>query len=51
MEGQLQSWKPLYRSSHTQMFFKISVLRNFSIFTGKHVLKSLLRGHPQMNLA
>ena len=35
-------WKGLitslshFRSSRTQMFFKIVVLRNFAIFTGKH---------------
>ena len=30
------------RSSHSQMFFKIGVLKNFSIFTGKHPYWSLL---------
>ena len=29
------------RSSCSQMFFKISVLKNFAIFTGKHVCSSL----------
>ena len=30
-----------YRSSRLQMFFKIVVLRNFEIFTGKHLCWSL----------
>ena len=30
-----------YRSSRSQMFFKIVVLRNFEIFTGKHLCWSL----------
>ena len=30
-----------FRSSHSQMFFKISVLKNFGIFTGKHLCRSL----------
>ena len=29
------------RSSRSQMFFKISVLKNFAVFTGKHQLWSL----------
>ena len=29
------------RSSRSQMFFKIGVLRNFKIFTGKHLCQSL----------
>ena len=29
------------RSSRSQMFFKISVLKNFGIFTGKHLLESV----------
>ena len=31
----------LSRSSRSQMFFKIDVLKNFSIFTGKHLCWSL----------
>ena len=31
----------MYRSSHSQMFFKIGVLKNFVIFTGKHLYWSL----------
>ena len=27
-----------YRRSRSQMFFKIAVLKNFAIFTGKHLL-------------
>ena len=34
-------WVNNYRSSHLQLFFKIGVIKNFAIFTGKHVLKSL----------
>ena len=30
-----------FRGSHLQMFFKIGVLRNFAIFTGKHLCWSL----------
>ena len=33
-------WK-CYRSSRLQMFFKIGVLKNFAIFTGKHMCWSL----------
>ena len=29
------------RSSHSQMFFKIGVLKNFAKFAGKHLLQSL----------
>ena len=29
------------KSSRSQMFFKIGVLKNFAIFTGKHMCKSL----------
>ena len=29
------------RSSRLQMFFKTGVLKNFAIFTGKHLLESL----------
>ena len=31
----------IFRSSCTQMFFKIGVIRNFAIFTGKHLCWSL----------
>ena len=31
----------LFRSSHSQMFFKIDVLKNFANFTGKHLCWSL----------
>ena len=31
------------RSSRSQMFFKIGVLKNFAIFTGKHLCWSLLQ--------
>ena len=31
----------VHKSSRSQMFFKIGVLKNFAIFIGKHVLKSL----------
>ena len=30
-----------YRSSRSQMFFKIGVLKNFAIFTGRHLFWSL----------
>ena len=47
-------WKRLSRNkvqhSHfnrTQTYFKISVLRNFPIFTGKHLLQSLFNGKPK----
>ena len=33
--------KATCRSNRSQMFFKISVLRNFAIFTGKHLYWSL----------
>ena len=29
------------KSSHSQMFFRIDVLRNFAIFTGKHLCQGL----------
>ena len=32
----------IFRSSHSQMFFKTSVLKNFAMFTGKHLFRSLL---------
>ena len=31
-----------FRRSHSQMFFKIGVLKNFVIFTEKHLYWSLL---------
>ena len=31
----------MYRSNQSQMFFKIGVLKNFGIFTGKHLRGSL----------
>ena len=33
--------KNLYRSSRSQMFFEIGVLKNVAIFTGKHLCWSL----------
>ena len=30
-----------YRNSRSQMFFKIGVLKNFEILTGKHICRSL----------
>ena len=33
--------KNRHRSSHSQMFFKIGTLKNFAIFTGKHLTPSL----------
>ena len=30
-----------HRSSHLQMFFKISVFKNFAIFTARHMYLSL----------
>ena len=32
-----------FKSSHSQMFFKIDVLKNFATFTGKHLCRSYLR--------
>ena len=32
-----------FKSSRSQMFFKIDVLKNFAIFTGKHLCRSYLR--------
>ena len=29
------------KSSRSEMFFKIGVLKNFAVFTGKHLLESL----------
>ena len=31
----------IFRSSHTQMFFKTDIIKNFAIFTGKHLCWSL----------
>ena len=33
--------KPAFRSSHPQMFFKIGVIKNFEIFSGKYLCWSL----------
>ena len=41
LETPLVSWPYIYRSSRSQMFLKISVLKNFVIFTGIHVCWSL----------
>ena len=30
-----------YRNSRLQMFFKIGVLKNFEVLTGKHIYRSL----------
>ena len=39
----LKSYKgPLYRSSHQRCSVKISALKNFTKFTGKHLCQSLL---------
>ena len=35
-------WVNNYRSSHLQLFFKVGVIKNFAIFTGKHVLSLFL---------
>ena len=37
----LELLRELSRSSRSQMFFKIGVLRNFAMFTGKHLCWSL----------
>ena len=39
-------WSPI-KSSRSQMFFKIVVLKNFAIFTGKHLHKSLYFRMPE----
>ena len=31
------------KSSHSQIFFKIGVLKNFAIFRGKHLCRSLFK--------
>ena len=36
-----QSQTPATRSSHSQMFFKMGVLKNFANFTGKHLCWSI----------
>ena len=41
----------IFRSSRTQIFFKIGVLRNFTIFTGKHLCWSLEQGSFPVNIA
>ena len=33
-----------FRSSRSQMFFKIGVLENFAIFTGKHLRRTRPQG-------
>ena len=38
----------ILRSSYTQKFFKADVIRNFAIFTGKHVLESLFIKLPAL---
>ena len=43
-----------YRRNRLQMFFKIAVLKNFPIFTGKHLqlyLKRLKRRYLPVNIA
>ena len=37
----IKSWRVTNRSSRSQMLFKIGVLKNFTIFTGKHLCWSL----------
>ena len=37
----IEPWERNYRSSHLQILFKISVLKNFANFTGKHLYWSL----------
>ena len=37
------------RGSHSQMFFKIGVLKMFAIFTGKHLRWSFFSGFPACN--
>ena len=37
IENRKTYWILLYRSSRSQMFFKIGVLENFANFTGKHL--------------
>ena len=36
-KGMLKSVRYMYRSSHSQMFFKIAFLKNLANFTGKHL--------------
>ena len=36
-----KDWELKFRSSRSQMFFKIGVLKNFAIVTGKHISWSL----------
>ena len=43
--------KPFYTSSCLQMFFKISFLRNFANFTGRHLCWSLQRRHFPVKFA
>ena len=37
----------LFRNSRTQLFFKIVVLKNFAIFTEKHLCWSLFLAKPE----
>ena len=37
----IETWERNYRSSRSQIFFKIGVLKNFANFTGKHLCKNL----------
>ena len=37
----IEPWERNYRSSRSQILFKISVLKNFTSFTGKHLCWSL----------
>ena len=39
--GKVRSWRLTNRSSRSQMLFKIGVLKNLTIFTGKHLCWSL----------
>ena len=40
------SLETMYKSSRLQLFFKIGVLKNFAIFTGKHLCWSLFLIKP-----
>ena len=42
-----QFHEQIFRSSHTQMFFKIGVLKSFANFTGKHLCCSLILKNMQ----
>ena len=43
--GILVKTNNLFRSSRSQMFFKIRALKNFTIFTGKHTSESFFTDH------